>query len=508
MVSLSPPFNEVEAKICTRMKKSIVVLLCLISCPLFAQDGENNPELSVTRHSLTIDGKAFSYIATTGYMDMRDEQGKLRANVFFTAYTKAGVKDLSKRSITYTFNGGPGSSSVWLHMGGLGPKKVKLAEDGNVLPPPYQYEDNPETWLDETDLVFIDPMMTGYTRPGEGVDKKEFLGYQQDLELVGDFIRLYTSRYKRWGSPKFLAGESYGTTRAAGLSGYLQDRHGLYINGIMLISAVLDFSTIRDYHANDLSPLLRLPSFAATSWYHKKANPKYKDLKAFLEEVETFTLNDYALALLKGDLLTTDERQTIIDKLHDYTGLSKRYIDQTNLRFTVGRYNKELLRGQKETVGRLDSRFKGYDYDEAGERYEFDPSYNGVIYGPFTAVLNDHLRKNLGFESDLPYEILTGRARPWDYSNVQNRFLNVAETLRNAMTKNPYLKVWVANGYYDLATPYFATEYVFNHMFLKGDLKDNVTMTYYEAGHMVYIHMPALKQMKKDLSQFIQSATP
>lgn len=490
------------------MKNLLFLTLLLTSSLLIGQTAEKSNDLSITKHSLNINGKTLNYTATTGFMDMRDEAGKLRANVFFVAYNKDNVKDVSQRPVTYTFNGGPGSSSVWLHMGGLGPKKVKLAPDGNVLPPPYQYEDNPETWLDETDLVFIDPMMTGYTRPAEGVDKKEFLGYQQDIQLVGDFIRLYTSRYKRWGSPKFLAGESYGTTRAAGLSGYLQDRHGMYINGLMLISAVLDFSTIRDYHANDLSPLLRLPTFAATSWYHKKADSKYTDLKAFLEEVETFALNDYALALLKGDLLTAKERNAVIDKLHAYTGLSKSYIDQTNLRFTVGRYNKELLRSEKQTVGRLDSRFKGYDYDEAGERYEFDPSYNGVIYGPFTAVLNDHIRSHLKFESDLPYEILTGRARPWDYSNVQNRFLNVAETLRNAMSKNPYLKVWIANGYYDLATPYFATEYVVNHMFLKAELKKNITMTYYEAGHMVYIHQPALVQMKKDLVDFIRSSTP
>ncbi|MEZ5041190.1 MAG: hypothetical protein R2828_14935 [Saprospiraceae bacterium] len=490
------------------MKKSLVVIFCLLSFNLQSQVDSGKSALAITKHSITIDGKLLSYTATTGFMDMRDENGKLRTNVFFTAYTQDNVKDLNRRPITYTFNGGPGSSSVWLHMGGLGPKKVKLAEDGNDLPPPYQYEDNPYTWLDQTDLVFIDPMMTGYTRPAEGVDKKEFLGYQQDLELVGDFIYLYTTRYKRWGSPKFLSGESYGTTRAAGLSGYLQDRHGLYINGIMLISAVLDFSTIRDYHGNDLSPLLRLPSFAATAWFHKKVDSKYTNLKTFLEEVETFTLNEYSLALLKGDLLPTAERQRVIDRLHAYTGLSKTYIDQTNLRFTVGRFNKELLRDEKQTVGRLDSRFKGYDYDEAGESYEYDPSYNGVIYGPFTAVFNDHVRQNLHFESDLPYEILTGRARPWDYSNVQNRFLNVAETLRSAMSKNTHLKVWIANGYYDLATPYFATTYVLNHMFLKGNLKDNITMTYYEAGHMVYIHLPALKQMKKDLVSFIQSATP
>ncbi|MCI5081461.1 MAG: carboxypeptidase, partial [Saprospiraceae bacterium] len=249
---------------------------------------------------------------------------------------------------------------------------------------------------------------------------------------------------------------------------------------------------------------LRLPTFAATSWYHKKADPKYTDLRSFLDEVEAFAINEYSVALLKGATLSEAEKQKVINRLHAYTGLSKEYLDDTNLRLYVGKYNKELLRAESETVGRLDSRFKSSDYNDIGERYEYDPSYNGAIYGPFTMAINDHLRRNLKYENDLPYEILTGRARPWNYSNVQNRFLNVSETLRQAMTKNPYLKVWIASGYYDLATPYFASEYVVNHMFLPTALRKNITMTYYEAGHMMYIHKPSLIQLKKDFTSFIK----
>lgn len=469
-----------------------------------AQAQSYTDEPSITQHEIVVDGETIRYTATAGYMPMQSEQGEDQAYVFYIAYTKDGVQDPASRPICYTFNGGPGSSSVWLHMGGLGPKRILTQDDGNTVAPPYGVADNPYTWLDETDLVFIDPMMTGWTRPAAEVEKKKFLGYEEDLALVGDFIRLYTHRNQRWASPKYLAGESYGTTRAAGLTGYLQNRHGMYLNGIILISAVLDFSTIRDHHGNDLSPLLRLPTFAATAWYHGQLGDRYPDLSTLLKEVEGFVHNEYALALLQGDNLSTQERNLVIEKLHQFTGLSRTYIDQTNLRFFVGRFNKELLRTEGKTVGRLDSRFIGVDYDDAGERYEYDPSYNGVIYGPFTTAVNDHLGRTLGVQNDLPYEILTRRARPWNYSNVQNRYLNVAETLRESMSKNPNLKVWVASGYYDLATPYFATEYVLDHMFLMPDLKENITVTYYEAGHMVYIDQASLVQMKEDLVAFMR----
>ncbi len=462
--------------------------------------------LSVTQQQVKTDKETISYTATTGYMDMRDERDTLKANLFFIAYTKNGEPDPAKRPILFSFNGGPGSSSVWLHMGALGPKLVKMTEEGNSLPPPYEYVDNPHTWLDKADLVFIDPMMTGYTRPAGRTQQGEFTGYDNDLRFVGDFIRLYISRYGRWSSPKFIAGESYGTTRAAGLSGYLQSRHGLYVNGIILISAILDFGTVRADRGNDLPHALLLPTFAATSWYHKKLDPRYNNLKNLLQEVEAFASGPYQQALMKGDQLPAEERKTIINKLQQYTGLDPDYIDQANLRFHVGRYNKELLRKDKLTVGRLDSRITGQDYDHAGDSYDYDPSYERAIYGPYTAAINDYLRRELKFSSDLPYEILTGRVRPW--TNSQDRYLNVAETLRGAMVQNPFLKVWICNGYYDMATPYYATDYVVKHMFLPANLRSNIRFTYYESGHMMYIHKPSLIQLKNDYRQFMEDALP
>lgn len=457
--------------------------------------------LSVTKHQITTTNGVLNYTATTGYMTIKDEKDTLKANLFFIAYTKDGENDPSKRPILFSFNGGPGSSSVWLHMGALGPKMVVMTDDGNTLAPPYKYVDNPNTWLDKADIVFIDPMMTGFTRPAGRATQGEFTGYENDLRFVGDFIRLYTSRYSRWSSPKFIAGESYGTTRAAGLSGYLQDRYNLNVNGIILISAILDFGTVRTDRGNDVPFPLQLPTFAATAWYHKKLDSRYNNLSSLLQEVQQFASNEYASALMKGDKISDAERNNIISKLHDYTGLSKEYLDQTNLRLYVGRFNKELLRDQKKTVGRLDSRIEGEDYDNAGDEYDYDASLDIAIYGCYTAAINDYIKRDLKYDNDLPYEMLTGRVRPW--VNSQDKYLNVAETLRGAMVKNPYLKVWICNGYYDMATPYYATDYVIHHMFLPKDLQKNISFTYYEAGHMMYIHKASMLKLKKDYDQFM-----
>lgn len=470
---------------------------------LFAQKDPDwkDKNLSVTKHQLKLENGVLNYTATTGYMEMKDEKDTLKANLFFIAYTKDGEPDPAKRPILFSFNGGPGSSSVWLHMGALGPKIVLMTDEGNVLPPPYKYVDNPNTWLDNADIVFIDPMMTGYTRAAGKNPQSEFTGYENDLRFVGDFIRLYVTKYGRWNSPKFIAGESYGTTRAAGLSGYLQDRYNLNVNGIILISAILDFGTVRTDRGNDVPFPLGLPTFAATSWYHKKLDPKYSSLNSLLSEVQQFASTDYAQALMKGDKISGAERNTIINKMHDYTGLSKEYLDQTNLRLYVGRYNKELLRTEGKTVGRLDSRITGYDYDNAGEEFDYDPSLDKTINGPYTTAINDYIKRDLKYDNDLPYEILTGRVGRW--VNSENRYLNVAETLRDAMVKNPYLKVWICNGYYDMATPYFATDYVIHHMFLPKELQKNISFTYYEAGHMMYIHKPSLLKLKKDYNRFM-----
>jgi carboxypeptidase C (cathepsin A) len=488
------------------MKKLLLFLVLLFSVASQAQDKTaTDKNIVVTKHQMKLGNTIIKYTATTGYMLMKDENDSLLAKVFYIAYTKDG-EDSAKRPLLFAYNGGPGSASVWLHMGAIGPKKVVLSDKGEMLQPPFSYTDNDQTWLDKTDIVFIDPMMTGFTRPAHGKSKSDFTGYENDTRFVGDFIRLYTTKNARWNSPKFIGGESYGTTRSAGVANYLQERYGMYLNGVILISAILDFGADETDRGNDRPYPLQLPTFAATAWYHHQLSPQYNDLHALLKEVEHFAMTDYAMALLKGDAITDAERNAIADKLHQYTGLPKDYILQANLRLQVGRFNKELLRDSGLTVGRLDSRFTGYDYDNAGESFEYDPSYDKTIYGPFAAAVNDYIKSELKFDSELPYEILTGRVGYWPLSN--DRYLNVAESLREAMTKNPFLKVWIAQGYYDMATPYFATENVVAHMFLRKDIRKNLHFTFYEAGHMVYINKPSLARLKNDFSAFLQQALP
>ncbi|RIK31826.1 MAG: peptidase S10 [Anaerolineae bacterium] len=469
--------------------------------------------LVTTKHSIRIGGKAVKYSVTAGTMVLKEESAdrekeaegeKPKAQIFFVAYTKDGVGDTAKRPLTFSFNGGPGSSSVWLHLGVLGPRRVLMTNDGELPKPPFQLKDNEYSILDETDLVFIDPMNTGYSRPVTGEKAKEWHGFKKDIESVGDFIRLYTTRYNRWLSPKFLIGESYGTTRASGLSGYLQERHGMYLNGLMLVSAVLDFTTIDFNVNNDLPYIMFLPGYTATAWYHDALKP-HKPLQDWLKEAEEFTLGDYAKALLKGASLTKEERAEIVKKVSYFTGISEQFIERSNLRINDQHYFKELLRERGLTVGRLDSRLIGRDRLGVTENAEYDPLLTNIM-GPYTAAFYDYIRRELKFESDLPYEILSGFVHPWSYKEFENAYVNVAETLRAAMTYNPFLKVYVANGYYDLGTPYFATEYTFDHLGLDESLRGNITMGYYEAGHMMYIHIPSLKQMKKDLAEFIRNS--
>jgi carboxypeptidase C (cathepsin A) len=467
-----------------------------------------------SRHSVKIGGKVIKYTVTTGTMVMKEEikdkdkdteVEKARAQIFFIAYTKDGVTDKSKRPITFSFNGGPGSSSVWLHMGVLGPRRVLLTDNGEMPPPPFKLTDNQYSILDDTDLVFIDPMSTGFSRPVEGEKSAEWHNFTKDIASVGDFIRLYTTRYHRWLSPKFLAGESYGTTRSAGLSGYLQERHGLLLNGLVLISAVLDFTTIDFNLNNDLPFIMFLPGYTATAWYHGKLNFK-SSLKDALKEAEEFAMGEYATALLKGASLTPEERASVVEKLSRYTGISQEFIERTNLRINDQHFFKELLRERGKTVGRLDSRYTGMDRLGVTATPEYDPLF-AQVNGPYAAAFNDYIRTELKFETDIPYEILSEKVwTQWSYSVFQNQYLNVAETLRQAMTFNKYLKVFVANGYYDLGTPYFATEYTFDHLGLDESLRKNIRMAYYDAGHMMYVHLPSLKQMKKDVSKFIRDS--
>lgn len=467
-----------------------------------------------TRHSITLRGKTLKYTATVGTVVLKEEVDKEghkpKAEMFFVAFTKDGVRNTAKRPITYSFNGGPGSSSVWMMLGLLGPKRVPLAKDDarDRLSPPYELVDNDLTLLEETDLVFIDPIGTGYSRPlaGEKTDPNEFFTFRRDLDSVGEFIRLYTSRHDRWHSPKFIIGESYGTTRASGLAGHLQERHGMYLNGIMLISVVLNFQTILFNTGNELPYTLYLPSYALAARYHGLLSRHYTSMSeaAFIDEVRQFAESEYNLALMKGNRLTTEETEAIAKQIAGYTGLDKSYVLASNLRVPIMRFARELLRGQGKVVGRFDARITGVDKDDVGEHFERDPSFD-TVQGVYSACLNQYVRSVLDFKSDLPYEILSFKVLPrWKYDEHQNDFVDVSDTLRKAMSKNPHLKVFVANGLYDLATPFFATEYTLDHLGLRDGREQNIELGYYPAGHMMYTHKPSLTGLAGDLKRFVK----
>lgn len=460
----------------------------------------------ITHHEIHVGGKILKYTATTGMMPIRNNDGEIEANIFFMAYTLDGQTP-ERRPLTFSFNGGPGSASVWLHLGAIGPKRVKMQPEGMMPAPPYQLVDNEFTWLDQTDLVFIDPVGTGYSRAVKEDLKKKFLGVREDIQSVGEFIRLYLGRYERWSSPLFLVGESYGTTRAAGLSGYLVE-HGIAFNGIMLISSVLNFETLEFTPGNDLPFILFLPTYAATAWYHKKLSPDLEqDFSKLRSEVEQWAATGYAEALAKGDRLTPDERNAALDKLSRYTGLSKTYLDMANLRVDEGHFTKELLRDQRLIAGRLDSRFTGPDRSAIAETTSYDPSQS-AIRPPYTAMFNQYIRTELGYKSDLEYYILGGGFgfTDWNWGSARSGFPDTAQALREAFDKNPYMKLFVASGYYDLATPYFATQYTLNHMGLNQQQHQSVSLGYYPAGHMVYIRDESLATLKKDISTFMANA--
>ena len=467
---------------------------------------ELHDEIVETEHVARIGGGDVAYRATAGRIVMKDEEGKAKAAVFFIAYTRTGVEEPRRRPVIFSFNGGPGASSVWLHLGLLGPRRVLAGDAGALRPPPYQLVDNEYSLLDLADIVFIDPVSTGYSRPAPGEEAKQFHGLEPDIESVGEFIRLYVTRYKRWASPKFLAGESYGTTRAAGLAGYLQSKHGMYLNGLLLISTVLNFQTLEFEVGNELPYVLFLPTYTATAWYHQRlAADLQADLQKAIREAADFAAGAYTHALFQGSALAPAAHAEMVRQVARYTGLSEAYVAAANLRIEISRFCKELLRDQRRTVGRLDSRFTGIERDAAGERFDSDPSY-AAIQGAYSSAMNAYVREELNFASDLPYAVLTGLYENWDYSKHQNKYVDVSETLRAAIAQNPFLQIFVANGYYDLATPFFATEYTINHLHLEPALQANVRMAYYAAGHMMYVHAASLAQMRIDMAAFLDAA--
>jgi carboxypeptidase C (cathepsin A) len=468
-------------------------------------------DLVTTQHSITVKRRKLNYTTTTGRVVLRKEvltDGKFdghlaKAEVFVTAYTLDGAEP-AKRPVTFAFNGGPGSSSVWLHLGLLGPRRVVSGDVGELVPPPYDLVDNPETLLAHSDLVFIDPVSTGYSRAVKGEKPGDYHGFQADIESVGEVIRLWTSRNGRWMSPKFLAGESYGTTRAAGLAEHLQGRYGMYLNGLMLISSVLDFATLDFNEGNDLPHTLFLPTYAAIAHYHGLHGDR--PLQEVLTEAEEFASRDYPWALARGHRLTPEERADAVTRLAALTGLSEDYVDRVNLRLEHVRFFTELLRAERKIVGRLDSRFTGPDVDYGRELFSEDPSYSAIM-GPYTAALNHYLKAELEYANDLPYEILSRNVHPWSFKEFEGAHVTVANKLSAAMRANPHLKVHIAYGYFDGATPYYAAEHVVAHLQIPADQLSNVEHAYYPAGHMMYVHEPSRVQQSKDLAAFVQSAS-
>jgi carboxypeptidase C (cathepsin A) len=432
--------------------------------------------------------------------DEKFDGHQARAEMFLIAYTLDGADPLT-RPVTFAFNGGPGSSSVWLHLGLLGPRRVIMGDAGALLPPPYGLAANAESLLAHSDLVFIDPVTTGYSRAVKGQKSKDFHGYGGDLESVGELIRLWTSRNGRWMSPKYLCGESYGTMRASGLSRHLQTRYGMYLNGLMLISSVLDFGTIDFNGHNEVSYIAFLPTYAAIANYHGLHGDR--PLADVLAEANAYAERDYPVALSRGARMTGDERAAAVAKIASLTGLDEDYVDRVDLRIEHLRFFTEVLRSRRRTVGRLDGRFLGWEADYAKERFGEDPSYV-AIQGPYTAALNHYVRAELKYASDLPYEILTDRVRPWSYKEFEAQQVNVADKLGAAMRANPHLRVHVACGYYDGATPYFAAEHTFAHLAIPDELRGNIEFRYYPAGHMMYVHEPSRLAQSAHLAEFVR----
>jgi carboxypeptidase C (cathepsin A) len=478
----------------------------------------------VTEHNVTIGGRSYAYKATAGTLTIRDDKGKPDASVFYVAYTVGDGKGDSKRPVTFLYNGGPGSASLWLHMGSFGPKRVVTNGPEAIPPAPFRVVDNEESLLDKSDLVFIDAIGTGYSKglpkgkdeADKGASEKEdanpdkrFLGTDQDIDAFGRFIIRYITVNQRWNSPKFLFGESYGTPRSAGLSNYLE-RHGVALNGVVLLSSILNYGSRLPGLDNDYVNLL--PTFAAIAWYHDKLPNKPADLAPFLNEVRTFARGEYSVALAKGQDLSSADRDAIAQKLSKYIGLSPEYLKEANLRVSQVRFRKELLRDQRRTLGRYDARFEGIDADAAGESPESDPS-DTAIGGAFISSLNDYLTRDLKYTSDVAYKVSAGSAiSDWDWKHQipgargKVQLPVMVPDLSAAMRTNPNLKVLSANGWFDLATPFFATEYDLAHMDIDPKLRGNLSFTYYPSGHMVYLNPDALKLFKADLVKFYDSA--
>ncbi|MEO6347614.1 MAG: carboxypeptidase [Aquaticitalea sp.] len=470
---------------------------------------------SITKHSVVIDGKAINYTATAGALILTNEKNEPIALFGYTAYTKDDSGS-TKRPVTFSYNGGPGSSSYWLHIGVIGPRKIVVNDPEYNPPPPYKFEDNTNSILDVTDIVMIDPVGTGLSHAVGKAKNKDFWGVDQDIKSISNFIKQYVTDNNRWNSPKFLLGESYGTLRSAGVVDYLQENLGMVMNGVILVSSVLDLRTLTFQQYDDLSYILHLPTYAATAWYHNKISNKPEHVEDFIKDSKAFAEGEYASALMKGDHITDAEKESILNKLAGFTGLSTDYLLRANLRVTEPQFTQELLRSEHMMVGRLDSRYKGISQNLLAENAYDDPQSSAI--GPiFTTAFLSYYYGDLKMDTKYNYHTSAYDAEgfSWDWKHGKSggggdsdpSTPNTVIDLVDAMSRNPSLKILVLNGYYDLATPFYATEYTFEHLGLEKILKSNIELKYYAAGHMMYINSSAANAFKKDVAGFILNAS-
>jgi carboxypeptidase C (cathepsin A) len=467
------------------------------------------PASSTTRHEVTIDGQTVKYTATTGWLIMKDDKDKPIARFGYTAYTRDGIKDLGRRPIMFAYNGGPGSSSIWLHMGILGPRRVVVNDQGYAPPPPSERVANAYSILDVTDIVMIDPIGTGFSKPLGDAKGADFWGVDQDIKSVGQFIKRYVSDNGRWGSPKYLLGESYGGLRSAGLAYYLQSTLGMDLNGVVLVSPFLNAGSGIDGDEIDLPHVLYLPTFAATAWYHGAIANKPASLQAYLDEVERFAYAEYAPALMQGYVLPEAQKKAIAAKLAAYTGTSADYWEKADLRVSHQQFLQELKRDQRMIAGRIDSRFVGPSVNPLGEMMDYDPFFPAV--GPaYTAAFLDYLHSDLKFGKDEDY-VVSAFGIEWDWKHKRpgqggwmSPLPNTVPDLAMAMTHNPGLSVLVLQGYYDLATPYLATKNDVAHLDIPPEARKRVDIQYYDAGHMMYLHEPSMRKFREDVAGFVR----
>jgi carboxypeptidase C (cathepsin A) len=481
--------------------------------PAVSREPDATEKPVVTAHSITVDGRSISYHAEAGMLPLLKEDGAAKASVFYVAYTldphrepdatgtTGDALDAARRPLLFCFNGGPGASAVWLHLGGLGPRRAKMNDDGSLPAPPFQLVDNESTALLAADLVFIDPVATGYSRAAKDEQPEQFFGKGPDIDAIAEFIRLYTTRHKRWRSPKYLCGESYGVFRAAGLASTLQDEHGMFLSGLVLVSGLVDFETIRTAPCNDLPFSTFLPSFTAVAHAHKRLPPDLQqNLPQAITEARAFAGGEYATALFAGASLPADKREQVAGNLARLTGLTPAFVLKHDLRVEPEAFRKELLAKERLICGRFDGRITGHDADPAAAEPAFDPSFTAAM-GPLASMMNAYVREELGFESDVPYKVLAG-VHPWRFG--ENAYASTSHELATAMAKNPHLRVLVQVGLCDLAVPGDSMRHSIDHLKLAPELRGNISFAEYQSGHMMYLNQPDLKKLRTDLEAFVR----